>query len=716
MGRARISLWLAGISLISLLLVSMGLSQDTLSQSALSRLSDKDLYKRANAENNAGRLDSAREAIFLVIQRAIDRNKKPNKKYQELFDSLNARLADREAAAGENACKLSDFADCRKRIASAKNFVTTPRIRQLEASFNDAIDKLGREYQSAVAQAARDPESALQRLATLLKYEEFLPDVKKEHAGARSLFLQRLVDEGRSAIGEKRWDDAILRFERVLATAPDHGDAKAGIETVGRARNAYMLLSQGVERAKAKRFEEAMDTIQGALSFYPEAKSEFDQAQRQTSQSWVSTLMADIPALIGDQDNLEKSRDAYVRLQKILELDPGQSEALAFLSEAQQNFATNATPYAQKLAEIKDLSRIATATILKYEIQRLIPDLMPPEELKGAMVNFNRKRICQLVLSVEDLAAATTDFTQSIQARTRSIIEKQSLRDLRLRSREDYERSPNDDLQFQYFLPDGKSYTAMLTVNVTKYQFRKSPKVSDVKSQYILGTEKYPNPEYEKLSRQRDTMREALNSPSRKKGKPTREGWTEADLELLTRELDRTEKLLDRDKRIDYSYQTIAYKQNTDVEVEMVLRDYFSKEVIAQDKIRYSAEQEGTEVSGVRDTDVSGVHTQPLRLPEKEESLAEGARIVREDLDKKLPQLLHSYTTRFFGEGEKSLKAGRSDDAVEAYLCHWAFFGGHLDQSQMDKIVDIVKRATGFDLLQHGDKLMAQLLTVPVVQ
>ncbi len=707
----------AGICVAGVLLGSMSLSQTAPSQAALSRLSDKDLFKRADTEDKAGRPESAREAMLIVVQRAIDKKKKPDKKYQDLLDSLNTRLADREAAAGEAACSRGDLAGCQKQISTAKRFTTTPKVTQLENDFGNSVTKLRQEYQSTRAQAdSGDPEPALAKLQSLAKYEEFLPNLKSETERVRGLLLEKLAEEGRGAVAQKRWEDASMRFQRILEIAPDHPQAKAGLDRVERGRKAFQLSAQAEEQAKAQRYDDAFAAIGTALATYPEAKTELEQTRSQVSRAWIDFLMTDIPSLLENPDDLGKSREAYLRIQKVLELQPGKSDALALLQKATQGFVPNSALFAQKLADIKDLSRIATAAILKYDVQRLMPDLIAPEDLKSAMGNFNSKRVCQLVLSVEDLASAANDFTQSIQARTRSVVDKQSLRDLRLRSRDDYEKLPGDNAQFQSLMPDGKSYTALLTVNINKYDFRRDQTASDVKSRYVAGTEKVPNPDYEKISKQADAVRAALNNPSRKKGKPTREGWTEADLDRLSRELDRTDKLIDKDKEVEYAYQKIEYKQRTNIELEIVLKDNFSKEVIAQDKIVYSTELKGEERSGVKDRDTTGVQNQPLRLLNKDESLAEGARVVREDLDKKIPLLLRAYTERFFNEGEKALAAGRLDDAVEAYLCHWAFFAGHLDPAQTRRIATIVKGATAFDLEKYGDKLMAQLLTVPVVQ
>jgi len=707
----------AAVGLIIFTLTSLGLSQTAPSQPSLAKLSDKDLFKRADAEDKAGRLDNAREAILLVVQRAIEKKKKPDKKYQDLLDSLNTRLANREAASGADACSRMDLETCQKQLAAAKKFATTPNVSQLEDSFDKALAGLKQNLQSASATAdGGDPEAALDKLAGLAKFEAYLPSIKAETERVRSLFLQKLVDEGRSLINQKRWDDASARFQRVLSVSPNNEQAKAGLERLEQGRRAYLLSSQAADQLKARHYDEAFRSIGAALNTYPEAKGEFEAAQKQITQAWLTYLLADIPSLLENQDDLQKSREAYLRLQKVLEVAPENADATNLLEKAKQVFVPNSVQYAQKLVDIKDLSRIATATILKYDVQRMMPDLVPQEELKSAMGNFNRKRISQLVVSVEDLASASPDFTRSIQALTRNIMDKQGLRDLRIRSKDDYEKSPNDDLQYQYLLPDGKSYTATLTVNIRGYEFRRSPTTSDEKSKYVFGSERVPNPDYEPLSKQLTEIRRALDNPSRKKDKPTREGWTENTYALKKSELERTDKLIEKDKIVEYTYQKTQYKQNTDVEIEITLRDYYSKDQIAEKLIPYHVELNGIEISGVKDKDVNGIQNQTLRLPDKDQGLSEGARAGREQLDKWLPQLLHSYTDRFFNEGERALKAGRVDDAVEAYLCHWAFFGGRLDPAQMDRISETVKNATAFDLKKYGDKLMTELLKVMVVQ
>lgn len=82
-------------------------------------------------------------------------------------------------------------------------------------------------------------------------------------------------------------------------------------------------------------------------------------------------------------------------------------------------------------------------------------------------------------------------------------------------------------------------------------------------------------------------------------------------------------------------------------------------------------------------------------------------------LEKKIRELLPSYTHRFFNEAERALKANRIDDAVEAYICYWTSFRGKLNSAQSERISEIVKRETGFDLVKHGVGILTMAVTAP---
>jgi hypothetical protein len=678
--------------------------------------SDKDLFKKAEADAKTDQLDGARQSLLIIVGHAAEKKKAPDKKVTELLSSINRRIGEREASKGVDACGRGDLELCQKQLEAAKTY-DAATVTPLQTTFNNAVAKLQQDMQSASSRADRgDPEPALNQLVGLLKYEHFLPGLKNESQRVFGLLLNKLIDEGQGFIKARRWDDASERFKRVLGMSATSEPAKAGLATIDRGRKGFEYEALSDQQLKASRFEEASDSIQLASAVYPDAKNEFEQRRRQINSAWVTALLGEIPELVKNgETDFQKSRDAYARLQRVLELDPGNAEAAKFAEDVNKNFAANSTQRAQSLADISDLSRIATATVLKFDVRRLAPDLIALEDVKDAMGKFNRKRVAQLVLSVENVGSgATSEFTQNIQARAGSIIDRQSLKDLRLRSKEDYEKDPKDDVQFQSLRPDGKSYAALLTVSITKcdWQRKSVDRSSEMKSTYIDGTKQEPNPKYEEQAKFVDDMNKALNDPSRKKDKPTKEGYTLQRLIEEKEKLARIPQSLTKDRLVDYPYQRIEYTQNTDIEIEIMLRDYGSKQEIDKDMIAYTHVAKGVEIAGIKERDQNQLQNQTLRIPDKSQALEEGLRYVRENLDKILPRLLHSYTDRFLTEGDKSYKSGNIEEAVEAYLCHWAFYGGKLDPAQLKQVTRAVREATGFDLAKQGNGLMSELLKV----
>jgi hypothetical protein len=696
----------AGLAII--LLVAIGLSQ--------SQLSDKDLFKKAQTDSQANKFESAREGLLVIVQRAADKKKTPDKKYTELLNSVNKKLAEQEVAAGEASCSRSDLSDCRKKLDAAKKY--DPAVAgQLQTTFNAALAKIKQEHQATISLAENgNPQEALSKLTELAKFEEFLPSIKADTERVRGLYVQKLALEGNGFIANKQWDDAGSRFKTILGIAANNESAKVGLATVDRGRKAYALSSKVEGQIKAELYEEAMESIKTANATYPEAKQEFDQIEKQINKTWTASLLSKVPDLIkSGESDYPKSLEAFLRLQRAMELDPANTEARGLLEDATKNFTANSTQRAQTLADISDLSKIATAMVMKYDIRRLAPDLIPVEDLKDAMGKFNRKRVAQLMLSVENVGSgATSEFTQNIQARATSIIDRQSLKDLRLRTKEDYEKDPHDDILLQSLRPDGKSYAALMTVSITKCDWKRksNDRSSEMKSSYVDGSLQEPNPKWEEQAKRMDGISKALNNPNRKKDKPTPEGYTAQTLVDEKEKLTRIPQFLTKDKVVEYPYQRVEYTQSTEIEIDIVLRDFGSKQEIDHDSISYKHTDEGVEIAGIKERDQKQLQNQPLRMPDKAQALEEGLRSVRENLDKILPRLIRSYTDRFFAEGEKAYKAGSIEDAVEAYLCHWAFYGGKLDSAQSNRISRVVKQATGFDIERQGSNIMSELLKV----
>src|SRR5262249_10707211 len=88
---------------------------------AQAKLSDSQLFKRAQTELAAGKTDDA----YASIKAARSLKKKPDKKYEEFFAKVSQQLADREAAKGEPACNSRDLVLCQAQLNKAKEFGTT---------------------------------------------------------------------------------------------------------------------------------------------------------------------------------------------------------------------------------------------------------------------------------------------------------------------------------------------------------------------------------------------------------------------------------------------------------------------------------------------------------------------------------------------------------------------------------------------------------------
>jgi hypothetical protein len=675
----------------------------------LNTMSDGDLFKKGDADYKAGKLRDAREAISL----GLTKKKKEDKTYTPLLKKINEQLADDEAAKGDAACKQMDLVTCEKQVGAAKEFATTPNVTRLSNTFTRAVSDLQEQLQAAQKLAgAGDYDRALVQLRGLTKYSSHLPTVNADLDKTTRSYVQKLVSDGMKSIDDKHWEDSSLQFQRVLDLDKDNATAKAGLNTIQRAREGYAQQANAQTHLSAKNFGKALESIDAAIAKYPEA-SEFEQFKTSIIQSYVADLSAPIEELLGASNDLVKTRDAYLRIDLIRELDPGNPLIVKYLGTASENYGANALLKANELEAVVDYSKIGTAYLMKLSAkQRLAEGLVKTDDLKPIAAAFNRKRVSQLLLSIENLSTGSAAaFAQTIQSRARNTLDALGLPDLRIRTLEEFQRQPNDDPQFQDLRPDGKSRNVQLTVGVSRYEAeRQTGEPQTVRSKYVNGTENIPNPEYRQKQDELDKIRVALDRPNQKKDKPTPEGWTEGTYALKERELQRIDRTIPRDKVVDYSYTKTEYKQHSTVELNLTLRDYVSREVLKSDFVRYTPmERQAVEIEGVKDSDTNGLQNQRLRLPTTEEDLRAAERAALDSLDKKLQEILPAYSNRFFNDGERAMRANDVDRAVESYLCHWAFFRGKLPQTQMDRVADIVKKETGFDLKKEGSVFLALL-------
>ncbi len=675
------------------------------SSTTLSSMSQKDLFKKGEADFKAGRLEEAREALIA----GLAKKNKSDKKYTPMLETINGQLSDREAAKGETACGANDLATCEKQIAAAKSYATTPRVQKLEEQLNQTVSDKKQKLAAALKQAeSGDPQSGLAQLESLKPYASFLPDLSSAIERARALNTRKLVSEGNTLLGQHKWNDAASQFQRALDFAKNDDAAKKGLDRVERGRKAFQAYDIATRQQASKNYPEALRSLKSAAVLYPEDNA-FETLSEQIRQEWRQQLISEIPGLLENGTDFKSTRDAYFRIVEAKELLPDSGEITKYLPQASELFGANSLQRSAELEGIVDYSRIATALALRLNAQQWMPaGTVKSEELKNLAAVFNRKRASQILVAVENLCAASSSFIQTLQARSENVLENLGLPDLKIRTVDDYQKSPNEDTQFQELRPDGKSATIQLTVGASKYlsERRSSERPIEAKSQYLSGTEKVPNPEYQKAQAEVDKIRKALDART-KRDKPTPEGWTELTYQQKLAELNGIERNNTKDKVTDYTYQKIEHKQQTAVEISVTMRDYFSREALATDTIGFQDEKEAVEIEGVRPQDVNGLRNQPVRLPSTEQVLREAERTVLEKLEKKIGDIVPIYTSRFYNEAEKAYAAGQVEDAVEYYLCHWIFFRGKLDGAQMNRIAEIVKRETGFDLLKQGSTLLS---------
>jgi hypothetical protein len=240
-----------------------------------------------------------------------------------------------------------------------------------------------------------------------------------------------------------------------------------------------------IRRGQTQQFPRAMEH---AIETFPEAK-EFQPTKELIISRWTKHLTADLPTLMLSPRDLKSSRKAYLNLVELKSLDPSNSE-LKKLEEASANFGSNLLERASELENVPDYSRIATAFLMKLCAKQLLREgIVKTEELKDAVTIFNRKRASQILFSVEDLVGAPSVFRQTVEVRTKNVLEDLGLPDLRVRSLDDYRKSPNEDPQFEDLRPDGKSSTVLLTVAIAKHESerKKSEQPVQKASRYISG-------------------------------------------------------------------------------------------------------------------------------------------------------------------------------------------------------------------------------------
>ena len=310
----------------------------------------------------------------------------------------------------------------------------------------------------------------------------------------------------------------------------------------------------------------------------------------------------------------------------------------------------------------------------------------------------------QVLVNVQNLSPAAPSFSEVVSRRVRAGIERLGLPDLKLVSLEEYQKNPGEDPQFQDNRPDGKSPSALFTMGIMNYEPESSgnDKPADKPSKFVSGQETVPNPEYAKIMDEYRKVRAALLRDKPKPGKATREGFTPEDLSVLERQIPTVNREITHDRIAEYTYQEYSLRARAQISMNLEIRDMLEKQLMGSDTLDVIREEKATEVSGVRDKDVNNLLNRPARLKSTDQMLRESERDALQALDEKVQLLMAKYIQRYYNEGEKALREGRHDDALENFLCYWYTFRGQMDQKQSQHIVEVVKQMTGFELSATG--------------
>ena len=684
---------------LSVVLALVLITSVTLAQAPLS---DKQLYQRAEKEFAAGKIDEA----YASVKEARIKKGKPDKKYDELFRKSGDQLADREAAKGEAACSNDDLATCDTQLNKAKEFGSTANVTRLQSTFDQKLGAVRTRYNNAIQLATADPDLALTQLSDLIRYRSHLTDLPAQIYRVRLLAVNKHTAAGAQLIKEQKWEDAATHFNRVLELSADNQQANTGLKDVARLRDASRLHSEARSLWEARKFQEALAKVDQALAVAPD-NAEFKETRQKIQSDWALQLVNFVTeGLTAKLDDLDQTRVTYLNLEQLRGLDKTNPNIAKFGSEPGVNFGANLLLKATEFEGITDYTRIGTAAIMKVKAQQLLATVRQ-EEVKDVFSYFNRRRKAQFLISVENLSSAPDSFVVPVKARSRSAIESAELPDLAVRDLEEYRKSPDEDPVVKGLTPDGKSSTALLTVSVNRYE--SSRKIVDKvtkNSEYRTGSEQINNPEYARVKAELDVIRKDLADPKNKK-KEVQMQLTRT-LEDKQRELNGVPQTLTVDKVAAYPYEQITYSQQVYVEATLTLRDFHTKEIIATEVISSNPalkEMKDTEVRGVHPADVKGVREQPPTMLTESQAVKEAERQVLEQITAKTMAMLPKYTKRFYAEGQLAMEQGRVDDAVENFICHWSFFRGKLEKSELENLSGLVYARTGFDFQKDGRTL-----------
>ena len=240
------------------------------------------------------------------------------------------------------------------------------------------------------------------------------------------------MDAGRKAMDDQRYADAVRELLAALRLVPGDDDAtklladadkKLGASFEGQVRQAECdrLVGRARTALKEKRFNDAIDSTQTALRLCPgdkDATAVLENARQASSEGrteYTRLIAQGTAALRGRQWD-----DAVARFSDAKALFPDESDAKEGLRLA-QNARDNAAAFAKAMAQAADAlnsQNYANAVDNYTEAVRLFPDnaeaLLQLQKVRN-LIEFDRQmKIGRLAYSLNDPATAVAAFTKAV--------------------------------------------------------------------------------------------------------------------------------------------------------------------------------------------------------------------------------------------------------------------------------------------------------------
>jgi hypothetical protein len=441
----------------------------------------------------------------------------------------------------------------------------------------------------------------------------------------------------------------------------------------------------------------AYQAIERAQRSLPD-RPQFRTLAAQIGADWSKVLLEEARALGANRENFKDNQNALDKLMMAQRLDPRLAGLTDELRGVKLALHSMYLEQANSYEAVTDGTR-AALTYASYVNAR---ETAPPGEfafaskLRETAAIFNKKRGVQILLNVSNLSPGPATLSEKFSRRVRTVIERFGLPDIRVRTVDEYAKSSEEDPQFQENRPNGKSPTAVLTVDIHNYDTSTDFKSEDKTSKYISGQEMVSNPAFEKAEAEYKKINAAMIGV--KPGKKSREGYSQADLVLAQQTVAATTREIARDKTSEYKYQEISHFMRALVKINLEIRDHHTKQLIEARVVEGKKEAQQTEIVNVRDRDTNNLSNRAARMPPSEQLLREAEEATFQKFDDDIARMVRMYTDRFYLEGEKALQESRVSDALENFLCHWFFYRGKVDESHAQRIRDLVKKELGLDL------------------